>query len=866
MNRIVQKVDLSLNGDWKLYWCDLGKGSLEYAISNANTPCKVPGDVHSALVDQGIIKDPLVDKNSEECKWMEEQEFWYVKNFDLRPEQLKEKMIITFGGLDLTSDIWINEQYIGNHNNAFYEASFDITKAVRTGSNTVVVRIDQGLEKVKNKPMELMGKMWNNVQPYRVWMRKPQFVYSWDWTIWLATCGIWRDVTISGYDKAYLENVYIYEASDQIIKEGQGVALNAEVIVPKIVSDNYIIKCEVYPDSRYEDSEKVMIECMVPVEENLTTMKLEFKTAQLWWPNGCGRPYLYHFIITLIDKDGNMLDRIHRSHGIRTIGIREEQLNDKEQGFTFIVNGEPIFCKGANHVPSDCLYGSVTPDKTKKLIEKAADCNMNMLRVWGGGVYESEEFMTVCDSLGIMVWHDFMFACGYYPDHDDDFYQEITKEATAAIKRLRNHTSLIGWSGNNEVQEMYVSAKQWNPELPWYGRKLYEELLPELVERYHKNVIYRESSPYGGNESPADFEVGDQHVWHFTHRPNYEYYMDLWRFTDFNLKFLSEFGIIGAMSMPSIKKCISVEHRDVDSEVWLHHCNSTSEHQLLNMVVDKYFGDYHKFSLEEFILRSQVIQAEIIRHIYDEFRARKFVCSGLLFWTLGDSFGIHNWSIIDYYLNEKPIYYYLRRSMAPLASAIRGYDVQNFEGMANYRNYFLGDPEPLTLWAMNDTLQSTEVELEYTIMTFMGERLREGAWKGSVASNVSQEIMTVDIKGCIKEPENTLLSLTMKSNGMLIHENRYLFAPFRDLKVTPAEVTCRITKHMRGLFEIELEADRFVWMLHIEKEEEVNYSDNNFDLLPGQKKIVFVKAEEIERFVPNISSLNPSLKLIQIEL
>ncbi|MDF2588322.1 MAG: beta-mannosidase [Anaerocolumna sp.] len=860
MTKDVQKVDISLNGQWNLYWCEIGKGELEHAIKNATTPCKVPGDVHTALVDAGIIKDPLIDMNSKNCKWLENYEFWFVKNFEIKKEEMTDKVMITFGGLDLTADIWVNGRYIGNHNNAFYEVSFDITDVIEVGHNTVVVRIDEGIEKVKNKPMELMGKMWNNDQPYRVWMRKPQFVYGWDWTIWLPTCGIWRDVTVSCYKKAYLVDAYVYEASSQDIVEGEAVTLSAEIRVDKIIKENYTLKCEIYSDERFETNDRKVIDCMIPVDCDVTTMSIKLDSVKLWWPNGCGRPYLYHIIFTLLDTNQNIIDRMERFHGIRAIEIRQEKLNEEEKGFTFMVNGEPIFCKGANHVPSDCLYGRITPERSKALIEKAADCNMNMIRVWGGGIYESEEFMSTCDKMGIMVWHDFMFACGYYPDHDSEFYTEIKKEATAAIIRLRNHTSLIGWSGNNEVQEMYLSAKKWNPEMPWYGRKLYEELLPSLVETYNKNVIYRESSPYGGKE-PTDFEEGDQHIWHFTHRPNYEHYMDLWRFTDFNLKFLSEFGIIGAMSLTSIKKCISPEYQDVDSEVWFHHCNSSSEHKLLNMVVEKYFGDYHQFTLEEYVLRSQVIQAEIIRHIYDEFRARKFVCSGLLFWTLGDSYGINNWSIIDYYMDEKPIYYYLRRSMSPITCAIRGYEVQNFEGMLQYRNHFLGEPEPLTLWAINDTLTDVEIKMDYVIMTFTGEKLKEDSFIGKVASNASEKVMTIDLKGCIKEPENTILYTRIMSDGALINENRYFFAPYKDLKLTKAKVTCSISKQRNDLLEIELNSNRFVWMLHLEKVDGVDYSDNDFDLFPGQKKVIVVKTESNESFIPYIRSLNPSLDI-----
>jgi hypothetical protein len=208
------------------------------------------------------------------------------------------------------------------------------------------------------------------------------------------------------------------------------------------------------------------------------------------------------------------------------------------------------------------------------------------------------------------------------------------------------------------------------------------------------------------------------------------------------------------------------------------------------------------------------------------------------------------------------VYYYLKRSQAPLAIAVRGYDVQNFDGMKNYRDYFLGNPKPLTLWAINDKLQEEEVVMEYRLMNFAGEVIKQDSWMGVVAANCSQEVMTVPLEGLIQQPESTFLYVTMSKNGEVVNENKYLFAPFKELQLASAKVTCNIKKHMRGVFEVELATDQFVWMLHLVKEDGVNYSDNDFDLIPGQKKRVFVKVDDLEMFIPVMNSINPTMEVI----
>ncbi len=943
---------ISLNGIWELGYCEIGRGiHPPYTLK-----CPVPGDVRMAFMDAGMIKEPLSDTNTDDCRWLESKEFWYRRRFSLDCVPASSRSLLTFDGLDCTADVWLNDRYLGRSENSFVETEYDVSSILLPGENTLVVRIDSGVNEAKKHPLDDMDKMWNSDQPYRVWMRKPQFVYGWDWTPWLETCGIWRSVTLAVYDRASVTELYLHQPDNSVPTEGQAVLVQAEISLDRVLSDDYELILSVRGDTRFDSGDEVACAkiripadpvsggaaasfgansrrsfCLSASADPSTvecTVSFTIPDARLWWSNGLGDPYLYRVELTLCGTDGGVIQTVTQDYGIKSISLREEALSDTESGFTFLLNGTPVFCKGADHVPADCLIGRITDAKNEALIALAAASHMNMLRVWGGGFYESEAFMRACNRAGIMVWHDFMFACGYYPDHDTQFTANVRNEAVRAVRRLRRHTSLIGWSGNNEIHEMYRGMMTYDPLARPYGMKLFGKVLPEIVGEYCPNLIYRESSPFGG-EDPAGSLCGDQHIWHFTHRPNFEHYLDLVHFTDFPVKFLSEFGIIGAMSLESTKRSMpssfapassdggasaapslpsasaddsdpaapslpsasaddgdlaapslpsasadgsdpatpplssaSADEIDRESRAWLHHCNTSSDHRILDLVMKAYFDRTDEMGLQEYILKSQALQAEITKYLYEEFRRRKFVCSGLLFWTLSDSWGIHNWSLIDYYLDKKPVYYALKRAMSPIEISIQGYCPQSFEGMREYREYYAGSPAPLQIWLSNDTRLDEELTIRYAIYDFDGGILLSGEKNTSLPANVSMAAETVPICGKITKPERTVMHAEVYRSDTLLSEADYLFAPYRALALTQAVIRWHVGEgsSVSGSHPsyraddpacpketadapilLSLTADRFVWQLHIGGTDRIDVSDNDFHMLPGRKYTVEIR-------------------------
>jgi beta-mannosidase len=456
---------------------------------------------------------------------------------------------------------------------------------------------------------------------------------------------------------------------------------------------------------------------------------------------------------------------------------------------------------------------------------------MNMLRVWGGGVYSSEAFMAACDEMGILVWHDFMYACGYYPDHDPGFVENITTEARKAIRRLRRHVSLIGWAGSNEIQGMYHSQKQWHPDLPFYGKTIYEEILPKLVAELCSGLIYRESSPFGDAQEEGLW--GDQHIWRLTHVHDHPHYLDLWRFTEFRVKFLSEFGIMGAMSLETAQRCIPAEHMHPADPVWLHHTTSCQDHTLLDRMKRQYFGD-EAYSPQQYILRSQAAQAEITRHIYEEFRRQKFTCSGLLFWTLSDSYGVHNWSLIDYGMRRKPIYHALKRAQSPLALCVKGWDVQNDEGRLHWREHWQKEPGKLEIWGMNDTCAASAATLQWAMLSITGRVLLEGTQDVHLPENASVFLADVSLEGLAFDPAQNIFRARLVQNGRIVNETKYFFAPFAEMTAPDAEVDVQTRQISGDQYEVILTANRFVWMAHLREPDGTTYSDNDMDLWPGE--------------------------------
>jgi beta-mannosidase len=296
---------------------------------------------------------------------------------------------------------------------------------------------------------------------------------------------------------------------------------------------------------------------------------------------------------------------------------------------------------------------------------------------------------------------------------------------------------------------------------------------------------------------------------------------------------------MGAMTMETAAACIPAENMRPDDPVWLHHTNSCQNHTLLDRMKRQYFGD-GEHSPQQYILRSQAIQSEITRHIYEEFRRQKFTCSGLLFWTLSDSYGVHNWSLIDYALRRKPIYHALKQAMAPLALCIRGWDVHTDEGRTQWREHWQQEPGKLEIWGMNDTRLPENVRVEWTLMTVDGQVLRQGEKAVMLPANGSVRLLDASLEGICFDPARTVFRARLYAGGTLANETRYFFAPFDEMAKQQAEVQISCRSVAENTCEVSLTADRFLWMAHLAEPGDVRCGENDFELWPGETRRVIV--------------------------
>ena len=815
--------------DWQLAYCDIGAWQPEDAAAQPTIPCAVPGAVHLALLQAGIIDEPLEKLNMERCRFVEDKDFWHTVTFTPGPDFRGERVLLTFEGVDVNADYYLNGRHLGHSENAFYPAEFDVTGLLLDGENTLTVRVNEGVaaERAKGKSLDFMELSWNKDEPYRGYLRKPQFCYGWDWARRLTTCGIYKPVYLRSYDKAHFADVYVHSH----VADGTA-EVEVDCPVEFFGDAACTVRCTVTTDAAFE-AERTVAAVTAPAGDGKLAFTIE--NPQLWWCNGYGNPYLYTVKLELLDASGAVLDTAVRRHGVRTLTLRQAPIGDRgDKTFTFVLNGTPVFAKGANWVPVDQIIGRITAERYEFLIRCALDMNMNMFRVWGGGFYESDTFMDLCDRLGMLVWHDFMFACSYYPDFDAEFVENVRREAVYQVKNKRGHACFIGWSGNNENYSMYEGhIKNVEKPFPFYSKKIYEEVLAPICAAYDPERPFRLSSPWGG-DCADDIREGDQHFWG-TYHDFHELYGDFFRIAESKASFVSEFGMIAPLNLESLKKCCDADQLYPQSEQWRFHSNTGDNFE---KILSQYFDVVEPcktIPLEQYILMGQAIQAEVIRSAFDKYRSEKFLCSGALFWMYSDCYPTSGWCFVDYYGNKKPLYYYTKRAFAPVGIFFSGYNPNALQGMREYRAHYTQNGAALRIALTSDLTRSVSLDCTVRVMTLAGKTLLSETFAADLPENSAKpDAYTVDVTPCLADcdPCDLVVLCTASLDGEIMAENRCFLAPFKDLHLEKTPVHCEAAP-CGDAVTLTLTADRYVWLCHLPHDEGVFFDNNDFDLVPG---------------------------------
>ncbi len=773
---------------------------------------KVPGNIFSDLLEQKMIPNPFIKTNEDSVQWVSKKDWEYKTTFSLSKKQLQKKNIeLHFDGLDTYATIYLNDSIILKANNAFKKYTIDIKKSARESNNLRVV-FDNFSDIEQKKEAEIWYKL--PVQN-RVYTRKAQFQYGWDWGPILNSYGIWKDVYLKTWDDAIISDIYIKQDS---LTETKAV-LSADIIIESDIEK--FVELETWVNSK-----KILTGIHLKKGENKLSIPIKIDNPTLWWTHNLGKPYLYRFDFKLFRKN-KLIDQKIIKKGIRTIKLIAER-DAIGQSFYFELNGKPVYAKGANLIPMHSFQDKATNEKYEKLLSDVVKSNMNMLRVWGGGIYENDTFYDLCDEKGILVWQDFMFACAMYPG-DKAFLTNVSEEAEYQVKRLRNHTSIALWCGNNENSEAW---KRWG----WQDNRgekekqeiwdnylmLFDSILPSIVAK-NSDTDYWETSPKYGRGNPKYISEGDAHDWWIWH--------DEYPFEHLEEKvprFMSEFGFQSFPSFETLKYINQKDEIDLKTDA----INSHQKHPKGFELMEKYMSRDFKIptSDEDYVYVSQLLQAKgIVMGIEAQRRAKPYNM-GTLYWQLNDCWPAISWSSLDYFGNWKALQYKAKKAFENVL-------ISSIIEKNNVKTYII-----------NDTFQSIKGTLQLKIIDFYGNEIWSDAKEIGVIENSSQEFYNFHLD---KIDKKSTVLITKFNN----QTSFFYFVKPKELKLPKSDIQQKIVKTDKG-FSITIKSTVLLKDVFLFTEEKGHFSDNFFDVLPNQTTTVFFETKTTNLIDLNIKTLN----------
>ncbi len=794
-------------------------------------PATVPGVVHTDLLQNKIIEDPFFRLNERGLQWIDKEDWVYETCFTLATDMMrKENMELVFEGLDTYADVYLNDECILKADNMFRRWSIPVRQYIREENNILKVYF--------HSPVKIDVPKWDAL-PYQypasndqsengglfnkkisIFARKAGYHYGWDWGPRLVTSGIWRPVYIRAWSDSRINDVFI---------EQKEVGAGRAVIAGHVELDADKDMDGVLVTITDEATGRVLGERQADLKRGTNRVTVDFvlHKPKLWWSNGLGEPFLYRFRTDII-AGGELLDSKTERMGIRSLKVVHQP--DKD-GHTFYIelNGRPVFAKGANYIPSDNFLPRVTPANYKKTIFDAAGVNMNMLRVWGGGIYENDVFYDLCDEYGIMIWQDFMFACSMYPA-EGALLDNIRQEAVDNVKRLRNHACIALWCGNNECQDAWLGwgwkreierqNKEYADKIWAQYRQQYHVTLPGVVREYAPGTFYWPSSPFAFEGEMSGTTDGDRHYWSVWHgkAPISDYDSE-------KSRFFSEYGFQSFPEFESVKRYAPYpEDWDIRSEVMMSHQRG-GDHA--NGLIETYLLNEYKKprDFRAFLYMNHVLQGDAIKTAIESHRRQMPYNMGTLFWQHNDCWPVASWASRDYYGRWKAQHYYVRKAYDDIliSPVVEGDD--------------------LKVYAVSDRLENTSGRLQLQVCQFDGTVVRH--WDKSVG------ISGNDSRVCFSAPLAKLLEGTDRGTVYVrvdytdksgrVYHNNYCLGKQKDMDYPKVDLQTEV-RSIEGGYEVMVSADKFARAvcLSIADNESV-YSDNYFDVQPKSSVQVQVR-------------------------
>ncbi len=774
---------IDLAGHW-----ELSDASGEFTV-----PMTVPGDGISALFDAGVIPDPYWGRNEYDLRWIADRDWFLRRSFDVTQDS--QRWSVFADGLDCVAEIRINGALVLTAANAFRPHEMDVSDHIRLGTNEVEIAF---------KSSTVEANLRQAAQPFRVpysdgncpipngnMLRKQQCDFGWDWNIALAPFGLYGDIRICGNDPTDLRDIHISQTHS-----GGTVELNVRADFGAFADIEVPVSVEI--DGQVQHS-------VVALDPQSSTFRFDFapitiQDPHLWWPNGAGEQHLYDLRVTV-------------GHQTRTIklALRDVELisepDDAGRNFGFRVNGRDIFAKGANWIPADALAGRITREKTKDLLQSAADANMNMLRVWGGGRYETDEFYEDCDQLGLLIWQDFMFSCNLYPA-DEAFLSDVLVETQHQANRLNHRVAL--WCGDNEL----IGALTWFEEsrsnrdsyLVAYDR------LNRTIEQGLKTVSpaanWWPSSPSPGPMSFGDAwhddSSGDMHFWSVWHEGrDFEHYRDV------KPRFCSEFGFQSFPSMPTIEAFAGSDDHNIASAVMESHQKNAGGNARIAETMFRYFRFPEKF--EDFVYLSQVQQGVAMKTAVDYWRSLRPHSMGALYWQLNDTWPCASWASLNYGGSWKALHFMAKRFFAPVSVAL------------------IPDGQQVTASVSNETDQALKATLKFSHRTCDGTELVSEL----LSIDVAADTVSKAVIGHVEQQDENIIYADLYIGEDLIATDVLTTKPYKYMPLRAAEVS-HVTELHDSELRISLRSERPAFFIALETEVPGRFSDNFVHLKPGQ--------------------------------
>lgn len=800
-------ISIPLNGLW----------SMKQAEDSAWIEASVPGTVYSDLLRAGRMEDPYYRDNQDQALALSAFDYLYVREFEVMDDVMRcDLVVLRCEGLDTLAEVIVNGHKVALTDNMHRTYEFNVRDLLKEGANTIQVIFYSPTRYVEQKHNET--PLWGVADAVAGFphLRKSHSMFGWDWGAQLPDAGIWRNISIQAYEGARFEDVHIRQTH---VHERVNLQVNLET--QTWTEEN--VKAELTVIDPEGMAVIVKHSDMGSREQSAVQFDVDIANPQLWWPNGYGDQPLYTIKVRLMQGERELDQRQYRI-GLRTIGVKREP-DEWGEGFAIEVNGIAIFAQGANYIPEDHILARYSVQRTERLIQDCVLANFNCIRVWGGGIYPSDEFYDLCDKYGLVVWQDFMFGCAIY-EMNEAFADTIRHEVIDNVKRIRHHASLGLWCGNNEMEWAWNS---WDfpktPQLRTDYIKLFEILLADLVKQHDPQRFYWPSSPSSGGhfDRPNDENHGDVHYWEVWHnlKPFTEY-------RKFHFRFCSEFGFQSFPSMKTVESFTEPEDRNIFSYVMeKHQKNGAANGKILYYLSENF--QYPK-DFASMLYASQILQAEAIKYGVEHWRRHRGRCMGSIYWQLNDCWPVASWSSLDYYGRWKALHYFAKRFYAPvlLSACEEGTRVE--------------------LHVTNETMEPVSGQIQWRLRDYDGRVHREDTVEAAVKALQSGLFATLDFSDELALEEakrRTYLEFSFRIDNREVSSGTVLFTKAKHFAFTAPGITWD-AQESEGAFIICLQSKTFAKYVGLELvEADCIFDDNYFDLSPGAVKQVRVALDRM---------------------